>query len=73
MIFQFKIEKKDLSDQLNELCTIHSCNNLLFFETRKKHDLFLWLGRSPNGPSAKFMVENSKTSLKKSLLFTLHK
>ena len=59
LLFKYKIEKKELSNQLNELCSMNSCNNLLYFETRKKKDLFLWLGRSPNGPSAKFSVENS--------------
>lgn len=55
-----KIEKKDIADQINELCYIHSCCNFLFFEARKKSDLYLHAGRFPNGPTVKFQVENRK-------------
>ena len=32
----------------------------MFFECRKKRDLYLWLGKARIGPSAKFHIENSK-------------
>ena len=31
---------------------------MLFFEARKHKDLYLWLAKSPGGPSAKFHVTN---------------
>jgi len=33
----------------------------VFFEARKRKDLYLWLSRAPNGPSAKFHVQNIHT------------
>lgn len=57
-----KLEKKELSSQLNELCSMHSCNYVLYFESRKKQDLYLWIGKAPSGPSIKFMVENIHTT-----------
>ena len=27
---------------------------------RKKKDLYMWLGKMPHGPTAKFLVENSE-------------
>lgn len=56
---QNKIEKVEIKDQVNELCTLSGCNNVLYFECRKKRDLYLWLSKFPNGPSTKFHVENS--------------
>ena len=37
-----------------------NCNNCIFFESRKKKDLYMWVSRCPTGPSIKFHVENSK-------------
>lgn len=34
----------------------------MFFECRKKRDLYLWLGKARIGPSAKFHIENIHTS-----------
>lgn len=58
-----KIEKRDLAMQIQELCKSSSCQNVLFFEQRKNgKNLYLWMGKSPNGPSVKFKVENIHTS-----------
>ncbi len=35
---------------------------VIFFEGRKKHDLYFWLSSTPNGPSAKFLLENTNTT-----------
>ena len=32
-----------------------NCNMSMFFEMRKKLDLFMWLSMVPNGPSARFL------------------
>ncbi len=41
---------------------MHTATNFLFFETRKKRDLYLWLGRANSGPTIKFRIENIHTS-----------
>jgi ribosome biogenesis protein BRX1 len=38
-----------------------SCNQVLYLETRKHQDLYMFLGKSPQGPSAKFQVLNIHT------------
>lgn len=35
------------------------CSLAVFFEVRKRMDLYLWMARTPDGPSIKFLVENS--------------
>jgi len=52
--------KRDLS-LINEICEMKSCNTCLFFEFRKRQDLYLWMSNTPNGPSVKFLVHNVHT------------
>lgn len=52
--------KRDLK-LLNEIATMKSCNTCLFFEFRKRQDLYLWMSNTPNGPSVKFLVQNVHT------------
>jgi hypothetical protein len=40
-----------------------NCNNCVFFECRKKQDLFMWIVRAPHGPSIKFRVLNGSFKL----------
>jgi ribosome biogenesis protein BRX1 len=58
-----KIERKGGKDQIDELCYERSCNNFLYFETRSHSvvDHYMWLSKSPNGPSFKFSLSNIKT------------
>ena len=56
-----KMERKSVKESLDELCEARSCNNYLYFETRKRKDLYMWLGKSPDGPSVKFSVFNIHT------------
>ena len=51
-----KIERKIAKDYINELCFQRSCNNCIYLEARKKTDFFLWVMKSPEGPSIKFAV-----------------
>ena len=46
---------------MNEIAQVKSCNSCLFFEVRKKRDLFLWMSKTPLGPSVKFHVLNVHT------------
>lgn len=57
-----KIERKIAKEAINELCFQRSCNNCIYFEQRKNHDFFLWLMKSPEGPSIKFAVHNIHTA-----------
>ena len=58
-----KIEKKQAKEQIDELCYERSCNNFIYFESRshKDADLYMWVSKSPAGPSFKFNVQNIST------------
>ncbi|CAM9182959.1 unnamed protein product [Choristocarpus tenellus] len=45
--------KESLASAVNEIAEVKSCNSCLFLECRKKMDLYLWAGKTPNGPSVK--------------------
>jgi ribosome biogenesis protein BRX1 len=55
-----KVERKGGKGQIDELCYERSCNNFIYFESRnhKVTDLYMWLSKSPNGPSVKFALSN---------------
>jgi ribosome biogenesis protein BRX1 len=46
---------------INEIAEVKSCNNCIFLEARKRQDLYLWLSKTPVGPSVKFHVLNVHT------------
>ncbi|KNC77734.1 ribosome biogenesis protein BRX1 [Sphaeroforma arctica JP610] len=56
-----KLDRKDQLSIVNEVCELKNCNNCVFLEMKKKQDLYMWLSKTPNGPSAKFLVENVHT------------
>lgn len=56
-----KLDSKDRLSTINEVAEIKGCNTTVFFEVRKKKDLFLWVSKTPNGPSVKFHVLNVHT------------
>ena len=50
--------KKDLSDIL-EICELNDCKRVLFFESRRKEDLYLWIADVNNSsPCLKFYISN---------------
>jgi len=55
-----KLDTKDNLSVLNELAELKNCNSCIFFEIRKKQDLFLWMTKTPQGPSIKFHVLNGR-------------
>jgi ribosome biogenesis protein BRX1 len=57
-----KFEKSSHYQEINEVCELKSCNNAIFFEARKKQDLYMWLARVPSGPTMKFQVHNIHTT-----------
>ncbi|KAI8903327.1 Brix domain-containing protein [Gorgonomyces haynaldii] len=56
-----KLDSKNHLEDLNELCELNNCNNCLYFEVRKHTDMYLWVSKTPSGPSAKFHVKNVHT------------
>lgn len=46
---------------LNEIAELRNCNKIMFFDMKKKRDLYLWLASVPDGPTVKFLVENLHT------------
>ena len=56
-----KLEGKDRPMVINEIAEMRGCNGALYFEARKHKDLYLWVARTPHGPSAKFLVQNIHT------------
>jgi ribosome biogenesis protein BRX1 len=56
-----KFEKSSSFRDLAEVCEERSCNNCIYFESRKKKDLYMWITRVPMGPSVKFQVLNIHT------------
>jgi ribosome biogenesis protein BRX1 len=56
-----KLDSKNDVQSVNEIAEIKSCNQSLYLECRKRQDLYMYLGRTPNGPSAKFHVVNVHT------------
>jgi len=56
-----KLDAKDTLRVINEICELRSCNTCIFFECRRKEDCYLWVSRTPDGPSAKFYLTNVHT------------
>ena len=56
-----KLDSKSDLSVLNELAELNNCNNCMYFEARRHEDLYLWLSKTPNGPSAKLQVQNIHT------------
>ncbi len=56
---EVKIDRKNAYEELLELCHMRSCNNFIYFEAHKRKNLFMWMGKAPNGPSYKFFIHNS--------------
>jgi ribosome biogenesis protein BRX1 len=52
-----KIERDIASEELNNICYMHSCKYCIYFEHRKR-ELVMWLFKSPSGPLVKFAVTN---------------
>ncbi|AOW01573.1 Brix domain-domain-containing protein [Yarrowia lipolytica] len=56
-----KLDTKSKLYQLNEIAEMYNCNNILYFEARKHMDLYMWMAKAPNGPTAKFHIQNLHT------------
>ncbi|KAI1280420.1 Ribosome biogenesis protein BRX1 -like protein [Halotydeus destructor] len=56
-----KLDPKEPLVAINEICEIRNCSKVLFFENKKRKDLYMWLSNAVTGPSIKFLVENVHT------------
>ncbi|KFM27033.1 Ribosome biogenesis protein brx1 [Auxenochlorella protothecoides] len=56
-----KLDTKTERNLINEVAELKGCTTGMFFETRKHKDLYVWLGKTPAGPTAKFHVTNVHT------------
>ncbi|KAJ3342185.1 Ribosome biogenesis protein brx1 [Gonapodya sp. JEL0774] len=54
-----KLEQKSDLYILNEVAELANCNNAIFLECRRGTDLYMWMSKTPNGPSVKFFVQNA--------------
>jgi len=57
-----KFDKNSSLNDINEVCELKNCNNVVYFESRKGKDLYMFVGRMPRGPTMKFQVLNIHTS-----------
>lgn len=53
-----KLPRKLPNHSINELAELQNCTNSIFFESDKHNTLYMWLSLTPNGPSAKLLVQN---------------
>lgn len=56
-----KLDTKNDRNIINEVADMKSCTSVIFFEVRKKMDLYIWIAKTPAGPSVKFLVQNVHT------------
>lgn len=56
-----KMERSKTLSIVNEVCSMKHCNKAMLFEGRRKQDLYIWFSNVPEGPSAKFLIENIHT------------
>eukprot|EP00826_Nyctotherus_ovalis_P062506 TRINITY_DN9051_c0_g1_i19.p1 TRINITY_DN9051_c0_g1~~TRINITY_DN9051_c0_g1_i19.p1 ORF type:complete len:194 (+),score=35.00 TRINITY_DN9051_c0_g1_i19:163-744(+) len=57
---EVKVDRRNAYEELLELCQMRSCNNFIYLEAHKRKNLYMWVGKAPNGPSYKFFINNSK-------------
>mmetsp|Transcript_21368 Transcript_21368/g.26298 ORF Transcript_21368/g.26298 Transcript_21368/m.26298 type:complete len:224 (-) Transcript_21368:112-783(-) len=57
-----KVNRKEAVEVIDDIAYERSCNNVMFFEQRKHKDLYVWMSKSPSGPSAKFHITNINTT-----------
>ncbi|CAD5124131.1 DgyrCDS12432 [Dimorphilus gyrociliatus] len=58
-----KMDKKDSLTVINEICQMKNCTKCIYFESKRKTDLYLWMSNCPSGPSVRFDVQNIHTLL----------
>ncbi|PAV88099.1 hypothetical protein WR25_09109 [Diploscapter pachys] len=58
-----KFDRQKTLTVLNEIAEMKNCTKVMYFESRKKKDTYMWLSNVKNGPSMKFLVHNVHTMM----------
>lgn len=56
-----KLDNKTKLPMINEIAEMKNCTKCLYFENKKRKDLYLWAANIGKGPSIKFLVHNVHT------------
>jgi len=56
-----KCYMRDGLPAINEVAEMKNCDCTMMLECRKRSDVYLWLAKTPNGPSMKFQMTNIHT------------
>ena len=56
-----KLDTKKDMDVVNEIAELKGCSSCILFEVRKRTDLYVWMAKTPAGPSVKFHALNIHT------------
>ena len=56
-----KFDSKNNIQELNQLAEMNNSDYVLYLEIRKRDDCYMWISKTPQGPSAKFLVFNVHT------------
>lgn len=56
-----KLDPRDPVECIDEICTMKNCNKCIFFQNKKRKDLYMWISSVGRGPSFKFLVQNVHT------------
>mmetsp|Transcript_24877 Transcript_24877/g.62687 ORF Transcript_24877/g.62687 Transcript_24877/m.62687 type:complete len:213 (+) Transcript_24877:221-859(+) len=56
-----KLDTKTDRQVINEVADLSGCSSCMFFEARKRKDLYIWMSKAGTGPSVKFHVKNIHT------------
>ncbi|CAI5446313.1 unnamed protein product [Caenorhabditis angaria] len=56
-----KLDQQKSLNVLNEIAEMKNCSKIMYFESRKRKDTYLWMSNVNSGPSMKFLVHNVHT------------
>lgn len=56
-----KLDQKNHLNVISEICELRGAKSCIFFEVRKRTDLYIWISLIPSGPTVKFQVFNIHT------------
>jgi len=56
-----KVDLKDGVGQVNDIADMENCDCSMLLEVRRREDLYVWMSKSPQGPSIKFQCNNVHT------------
>uniref|UniRef100_A0A914UWP3 Ribosome biogenesis protein BRX1 homolog n=1 Tax=Plectus sambesii TaxID=2011161 RepID=A0A914UWP3_9BILA len=56
-----KLDNNTKLPMINEIAEMKNCTKCLYFENRKRKDLYMWAANIGKGPSVKFLVHNVHT------------